>query len=158
MGDSSKWLELVRNSSKSTYKSFVLLGPGIVLHSFFHGRCQLSREVLLTMHIVDELDKGHIYICCGRKTRQIMKASFWEDDLWGKMTFGERWLSVEDDLWWKTTFGGRPPMVEDDLLWKTTFGGRQPSVEDDLWWKTTFSGRLPLVDPCRLLIHFAEYF
>ena len=57
-----------------------------------------------------------------------------EDNLWWRMTFGERRPSVEDDLWWKTTFGGRKLLLEDNLQWRMTFSGRRPLVEDDLRW------------------------
>ena len=97
------------------------------------------------MHIVDELDKGHIYMLWQEnKTNN-------EDNLRWKTTVGGRLPLVEDnlrgrrplgedDFQWKTTFGGKQPTLEDNLWWKTAFGGRQPSFEDDLRWRMTFGG------------------
>ena len=70
------------------------------------------------MHIVDEFDKGDIYMLCQ-----------------------ENKTNIEENLWWKTTFGGRRALVEDDLRWKMTFGERQPLVEDEILWKIAFSGK-----------------
>ena len=74
-----------------------------------------------------------------------------EDDLWWKMTFGERSPSEENYLQWKTTFSGRHPFVEDDLQLKRHL------VENDLLWKATFGGRQTLVDKILWVQNYMNY-